>query len=289
MTSVTVAVVVKVFDGIILAADSATTLSIPVAGGGAIHQVYNSANKVFHLHRSLPVAAMTWGLGAIESASIATLTKDLRRRLMGNDPDHADWSLNPDAYTIEEVAERYVEMFHGELYSTSFGGASGVPELGMLIAGYSSGEKQAEAWQVLIDDPATPPTPEMLIGVPGYGYQAFAQPDATERLFSGIDPGLRDAIRSAVGEPTWSAKVEHLVNQAGRLPLAAPMPIADAIEFAKFLVQTTAQYSHFLMGPDTVGGVIDVAAISRHEGFRWINRKHYYPQDLNPWGTNHDH
>ncbi len=285
----TVAVVVKVFDGIVLAADSATTLSIPTPRG-TVHQVYNSANKVFHLHRGLPIAAMTWGLGAIESASIATLTKDLRRRLMGNDPDHLSWSLNPESYTIEEVAQRYVEMFHGELYSASFSQNGGAPpELGMLIAGYSSGEKQAEAWQVLIADPSTPPVPECLIGVPGYGFQAFAQPDATERLFQGIDSGLREAIKSSVGEPIWSNNIEPLLAQAGRLPLAAPMPIADAIEFAKFLVHTTAQYSHFLMGPDTVGGVIDVAAISRHEGFRWINRKHYYPQDLNPWGTSHDH
>src|SRR4051794_25730890 len=54
----TVAVVVKVFDGIVVAADSATTL--PLANGSA--QVYNNANKIFHLHRRLPLAAMTWGL-----------------------------------------------------------------------------------------------------------------------------------------------------------------------------------------------------------------------------------
>lgn len=284
----TVAVVVKVFDGIILAADSATTMTIPTPGG-PVHQVWNTANKVFHLHRGLPVAAMTWGLGSIESASIATLTKDLRRRLMGNDPDNVSWSLNPDSYTVEEVAQRYIEMFHGELYSTAFAGSASAPMLGMLVAGYSSGQKQAEAWQVLIDDPATPPAPEQLIGIEGYGWQAFAQPDATERLFNGIDSSLSEAIKSAVGEPAWTEQVEPLIRQAGRLPLAAPMPISDAIELAKFLVHTTAQYSHFLWGPDTVGGVIDVAAISRHEGFRWINRKHYYPQDLNPWGTSHDH
>ncbi|MDP9398460.1 MAG: hypothetical protein M3P96_11865 [Actinomycetota bacterium] len=53
----TVAVVVQVFDGIVLATDSATTFTLQ--GGGA--QVYNNANKIFHLHRRLPIGAMTWG------------------------------------------------------------------------------------------------------------------------------------------------------------------------------------------------------------------------------------
>ena len=51
----TVAVAVKVFDGIVLAADSATTLQLPAGGA----HVYNNASKVFHLHRKLPVGAMT--------------------------------------------------------------------------------------------------------------------------------------------------------------------------------------------------------------------------------------
>lgn len=51
----TVAIVVKIWDGIVLAADSATTLRL-VDGSS---QVYNSANKIFHLHRELPIAAMT--------------------------------------------------------------------------------------------------------------------------------------------------------------------------------------------------------------------------------------
>jgi hypothetical protein len=33
---------------------------------------------------------------------------------------------------------------------------------------------------------------------------------------------------------------------------------------------------------ETVGGDIDVAIISKSEGFVWIKRKHYFPADLNP-------
>jgi hypothetical protein len=40
--------------------------------------------------------------------------------------------------------------------------------------------------------------------------------------------------------------------------------------------------------PQTVGGAIDVAVISKGEGLVWIKRKHYFPQHLNPnWSTLH--
>ncbi|MEV6559278.1 hypothetical protein AB0M22_26430 [Nocardia sp. NPDC051756] len=68
----TVAVWVKVFDGIVLSTDSATTLAHPLG-----EQVYNNADKIFNLHRALPVAAMTWGLGHVGPASISTLATEV--------------------------------------------------------------------------------------------------------------------------------------------------------------------------------------------------------------------
>ena len=59
------------------------------------------------------------------------------------------------------------------------------------------------------------------------------------------------------------------------------MPTGDAIALADFLVGTTKQFVHFLRGADTVGGDTDLATITRHEGFKWIRRKHFYPRDLN--------
>lgn len=274
----TVAVALKVFDGIVLAADSATTLQLP--GGGA--QVYNNANKVFHLHRELPVGAMTWGLGQIAGASISTLSKDLRRRLMGGDRAHTDWKLD-ESYTLKQVADRLVEMFYDELWVSN----QTVGELGMLVAGYSGNASHGEAWQIVFDGSGTRPVPQLLIGEDAFGWQAFAQPQATSRLFGGIDPELLAAIQNELG--TDFAKIEHHIRNAAKQPAHAAMPFGDAIALAQVLVETTANYSHFLLGPDTVGGQIEVAGINRHEGFRWISRKHYYTQELNPTETNHDH
>ena len=61
-----------------------------------------------------------------------------------------------------------------------------------------------------------------------------------------------------------------------------PMPIRDAIDLAKFLAEATIMFSRFTPGPPTVGGPVDVAAITKHEGFKWVQRKLWYPAELNP-------
>ena len=94
----TVIVSVKINDGVVMAADSAGTM-----GSG---QVYAHANKIANLCAGLPVGAMSSGSGGIGNESVETLLKDLRRRFAGLDPAHRDWRLDPEAYTVEEVARR---------------------------------------------------------------------------------------------------------------------------------------------------------------------------------------
>lgn len=71
-------------------------------------------------------------------------------------------------------------------------------------------------------------------------------------------------------------------------PLVHPtMPVADAIQLADFLVDVTKRYFAFLPGADIVGGETDIATVTKHEGFKWIRRKHYYPPELNLMETDH--
>lgn len=268
----TVAVFVKVFDGIVLATDSATTIRLN--DGSA--QVYNNADKIFHLHRGLPIAAMTWGTGQIGPTSISTLAKDLRRGFMGADPETE--ALDHSSYTIEQVATRVADAMHSRMCD-HFDSDPDQP-VGMLIAGYSAGQSQPEAWTFYLQALDSAPVPELVASQDASGWVAFAQPDAANRLFRGFDDQLAAQVLAAVPD---SAKpsVAAILDAQSRLPVIAPMPFPDAIALAKFLVEVTAGFSHFLLGPDTVGGPIEVAGVNRHEGFKWISRKHYYSAELN--------
>jgi hypothetical protein len=60
------------------------------------------------------------------------------------------------------------------------------------------------------------------------------------------------------------------------------MPIQDAIDVAEFLVDSTIKFSRFTPGAATVGGPIEIAALTKHEGYRGIKRKYYFARELNP-------
>jgi len=271
---------VKVFDGIVLAADSATTLPLP--GGAA--QVYNNADKIFQLHRDLPIGAMTWGLGQIGGASISTLAKDLRRRLMGRDAAFGEWELDKDNYNVEQVASRMADLLH-QLHASSYPQGGPTMTVGLLIAGYSAGSTHPEAWQLMIDG-SPDPQPSLVAPRESFGWESYAQPEATVRLFQGYDPSLPGLVATVLDQAGQDA-LTPVVELLNRQPVVPSMPFPDAISFARYLVDVTVGYSHFVPGPDTVGGPVDVAGINRHEGFKWVSRKHYYTADLNRGDTDH--
>jgi hypothetical protein len=84
----------------------------------------------------------------------------------------------------------------------------------------------------------------------------------------------------SAGEPVFG---DHL-NLYATLSVPA-MPIQDAIDLARFLVETTIGFIRFAVFlPKSVGGAVEIAAITKHEGFRWVQRKTVYPVDLNQDG-----
>ena len=56
-------------------------------------------------------------------------------------------------------------------------------------------------------------------------------------------------------------------------------------EVAFSLVELTSRKRRYSTDMETVGGPIDVAILTRNEGFVWVRRKHYFDADLNPHYT----
>jgi hypothetical protein len=49
--------------------------------------------------------------------------------------------------------------------------------------------------------------------------------------------------------------------------------LQDAIDYAEFLIRTTASYQRFSRNMPSVGGEIDVALVTPFENFKWIRQK----------------
>jgi hypothetical protein len=62
----------------------------------------------------------------------------------------------------------------------------------------------------------------------------------------------------------------------------ASLPITDMAALAKSLIELESLKERVTDSSESVSGPIDVAAITKHDGFVWIERKHYFKPDLNP-------
>lgn len=281
----TVCVSVKVHDCLVFAADSASSLmGVTAEGQPLVFNVYQHGNKVFNLYKGKPIAAMTCGMGHMGQASIANLAKDFRRIItkgIGGD------TINPDTYTIKEVVDR-AQAFFSEKYHEIEPPLANPHGFEFWIGGYGANCDLAEVWKITIVNGEVN-DPELVVDETTPSYVAWGgQPRPIERLILGYDPEIAQVLLDA-GLPTEAVgPVLEQIRQQLQTPLVEPaMPVGDAIALADFLVDLTKRYFAFLPGADSVGGATDIATVTKHEGFKWISRKHYYRPDLNPRETDH--
>jgi hypothetical protein len=67
--------------------------------------------------------------------------------------------------------------------------------------------------------------------------------------------------------------------------VVAALPKTDLASMAESLVNLTSLKRRVSLQAETVGGPVDVAVISRSDGFIWIKRKEYFRPELNPGHT----
>lgn len=56
----------------------------------------------------------------------------------------------------------------------------------------------------------------------------------------------------------------------------------DLAEMAESLIKMTGLKRHVTTDEESVGGPVDVAVVTKCDGFVWIKRKHYFSPELNP-------
>ena len=276
----TIAMSMKVNDGIVLAADSASTIMAQTPHGVGVINIYDKANKIFNLRKGLPIGAITWGSGSIGHASISTLVKDFRKLITLDE----EWKIEINNYTIEDVANKFKKFIFDINYVNEFQSWKDKPNLGFMIVGYSSGETLAEEWKIDILNGQCK-GPYLLRKREKVGITWNGEPEAITRLYLGFGTAMPRILKESGLEDNKIDEIMQLCRTKLTVPMVTPpMPIQDAIDLAEFLVETTVKFSKFAPGAPTVGGPIEIAAITKHEGFKWIKRKHYFDVKLNPKG-----
>jgi len=247
--------------------------------------VYNNANKIANLYKGLPIGCVAYGSGSIGSASISTLLKDFRSRLRREGEER----FTPREYTMQDISKGLSDFLMRQIANLGPGEAK--PTLGIMVGGYSAGRSLAEAWVISIVN-GVPAAPQLLRPEEDVGVNWGGEGESIARLVLGFGQNLPNVLSQVIKPTPSRADMQQLTGML-RLSLQAPlvfapMPIQDAIDVAEWLVHTASMYSRFAPGPPSVGGPTESAAITKHEGFKWIRRKHYYESRYNPEVRNGD-
>lgn len=94
-------------------------------------------------------------------------------------------------------------------------------------------------------------------------------------IVSSICKGINEIILKEISKYQYEKFVDPIVGIVSLLPKEELVALAEA------LINLTSIKRKMSENIETVGGPIDVAIISKGDGFVWIKRKHYFDPDLN--------
>lgn len=259
-----IAVSVKVGEGLVLGADSTTTLSSPEG----VLNTYDYTRKLAQL-KDYPIGIPHWGLNSLGPRNIQSLIAEFEHTLPPKEEN--------SEYKVERVAGDIFKFFK-ERYDKLFKKMpkKEKPLLGMQIAGFSDGEFFPEQYvfQLPLDENLVRIREDKPDGTPNFGANWYGQNDAIVRMYLGFDSRTGEFLKAkGIQEKEIKehfSKLEYPVSFDG-------MPIQDAIDFVYWLIALVIGRFRFVLGPPTCGGEIDIAVVT-HSDFRWVYRKEWKPR-----------
>ncbi|EKY8185623.1 TPA: hypothetical protein IXT79_001041 [Enterococcus faecium] len=121
----------------------------------------------------------------------------------------------------------------------------------------------------------------------------FAQSDVVNTVVQGVDPQITNYLSSQVnnfddkGKVIYTSIIRNIsdfqYNQfiSPLLNMIALLPVEETAIIAETLLNLTSFKRKYTTSVETVGGPIDVLAITPNDGPIWIKRKHYFDIDNN--------
>ena len=256
-------VVVKGPEGVVLAADTRITLNAhnPNMPSPVVVN-FDNATKLLSFGKPHNwIGSVTYGEATIGGRTAHSFIPEL-------EPALGDIRL-----TVLEYAKR-LSKFFGERWVEA-GMPNNLPPNGgmnFIVGGYGEAQPYGEVF--LFNIPNTPAPQQRNEGT-NFGMTWGGQLEIASRLIHGYDPKLLQLIENDLEVP--KEKVEEFRNSIrSQLEYSVPyniLPLQDCVDLAAFLIRTTIAAQNFAVAVRGVGGSIEVAAITRAEGLQWIQKK----------------
>ena len=262
-------VVVKGPEGIVLAADTRVTLNVQGPNQQAPLLInFDNATKLLSFGEPHQwVGAVTYGDATIGRRTAHSFVPELEPK------------LGATRLSVLEYAKCLSEFFLDRWRSANT--PHEVPPNGgmnFIVGGYNVDSPYGEVF--LFNIPRSP-EPEPRNEGTTFGMTWGGQLEIASRLIHGYDPGLLQLIQSDF-EVSRERVEEFRRSVAPSLEYRIPydvLPLQDCIDLAAFLIRTTISAQNLAIAVRGVGGSIEVAAITRMDGLKWIQKKDLHGEE----------
>lgn len=246
----------RIPDGVVIAGDSLSTMrrQVPISqdlefecpncgevntgsidiGMNVPTSTFSYAQKVFPFMGKFGVG--TYGAGQLSGKTMYYAVRELEQELENDEDTPMD--------TVTDVADTIGERVH-ELVQDEVGDLEQIPEDGLAVGFLVTGYDQDEGKTIQVN-----------VGREIH-IQTYSEPGCTW----GGDGHVVQAVWSLFEEEDGQQPAFHLFS------------LQDAIDYAEFLISTTANHQQFSSKMASVGGAIDVALVTPFDGFQWIQQK----------------
>ena len=256
-------------EGIVLAADSRVTLMPQVVspiGPIMIPATYDSATKLLQVSGQNFVGVVTYGAGVIGLQTPRTAHSYIPE--FEAELAKADTNRLPVLEFAQRLSDFFLKQWQDNMPQDIQGS-----DLVFLVGGYNENEPYGHVFEIFI--PSRPKPNELNAGPGAFGIAWGGQREITDRLVQGFDPNLPGIVQQFLGLPDDKRNDldAHLRNTLS-VPIPYPfLPLQDCVDLCIFLIRTTITIQTWSLGIRGVGGAIDVATITKTDGFQPIQRK----------------
>lgn len=260
-----IGLIIKSPEGLVLAAESRITLSLQIPGSSGTTSstvTYDNVHKVLNFGE-LPgphsfVGVVTYGLGGIGIRSAYSFIPEFQA------------SLPTTRLTVQDFSQALSKFFMQQWNNANIPSPYKGPPMTFVVGGFNDGEPYGRV--CVVDIPHSPIPIEQQANT--FGITWGGQREIVDRLIRGYDERTVILAQNALG--LNAQQIQPLTNSLSQLQMQIPiafMPLQDCVDLAILFIRTTIEAQRLTAGVRGCGGAIDIAIITRNEGLRFVQQK----------------
>lgn len=253
-------VVIKGPEGVVLAADSRVTLEAQRRDGPVLSVNFDNVTKLLTFSKPhLFVAAVTYGMAVIGQRTPHSLMPEFELTIQ-----------NAKRLTVLDYSKRLSSFFMKRWRDAMPPDYAG-PDMTFIVGGYDLG---AAYGNVFLFGIPTGPEPQPR-NPDTFGMTWGGQLQIASRIVHGYDPVVLDITRRTLNlDDEQISRLGEALKREMEFPIPYPvLPLQDCVDLATFLIRSTVVAQSLAVGVRGVGGPIDVAIITRTKGLEYVQQK----------------